>query len=295
VLVLFQTTNKHKRTGTYIVKASVNVAVCVSTFVCVITTFCVSVEASSVRVLNCVLVSVCRTGGGVSVTTSVVTCVTTCAGSVSVLVASSVSVDSTAGRVGAVRVEISVAIVVAVVIDTGRVSVIAGSVSVTAGSVTAGRVCVTAGSVSVTAGNVTAGKVVVTKTVPSTVIVVGRGTESVVMRVSGWVKVLVLYTCQQLVSWLAASLHASNKKQKAKKHEHEHDHDAVGGLSRDVSCRDRLLVSMVQMVESESRCILGPDVNLSKSTKSVSTRTKNQHLFELDSCRLYIPTRYPIV
>jgi hypothetical protein len=292
VLVLSQTTNKHKRTGTHIVKASVNVAVCVSTFVCVITTFCVSVDASSVRVLNCVLVSVCRTGGGVSVTTSVVTCVTTCAGSVSVLVASSVSVDSTAGRVGAVRVEISVAIVVAVVIDTGRVSVIAGSVSVTAGSVTAGRVCVTAGSVSVTAGNVTAGKVVVTKTVPSTVIVVGRGTESVVMRVSGWVKVLVLYTCQQLVSWLAASLHASNKKQKAKKHEHEHD--VVGGLSRDVSGRVRLLVSMVQMVEFGSRCILGPDVNLSKSTKSVSTRTKNQHLFELHSCRLYIPTRYPI-
>jgi hypothetical protein len=292
VLVLSQTTNKHKRTGTHIVKASVNVAVSVSTFVCVITTFCVSVDAWSVRVLSCVLVSVCRTGGGVSVTTSVVTCVTTCAGSVSVLVASSVSVDNTGGRVGAVRVEISVAIVVAVVIETGRVSVTAGRVSVTAGSVTAGRVSVIAGRVSVTAGNVTAGKVVVTKTVPSTVIVVGRGTESVVMRVSGWVKVLVLYTCQQPVSWLAASLHASNKKQKAKKHEHEHD--VVGELSRDVSGRVGLLVSVVQMVESGSRCILGPDVNLSKSTKNVS-KNRNQHPFELHSCRLYILTRLPIV
>jgi hypothetical protein len=162
-------------------------------------------------VLNCVLVSVCSTGGGVSVTTSVVTCVVTCAGSVSVLVESSVSVESTGGRVGAVRVEISVAIVVAVVIDTGRVSVTAGRVTagrVTAGSVsvTAGRVSVTAGRVSVTAGRVTAGRVVVTKTVPSTVMVVGKGTEVVVTRVSDWVKVLVLYTCQRLVSCLAASL-----------------------------------------------------------------------------------------
>ena len=165
--------------------------------------------------LSSVLVSVCSTGGGVSVTTNVVTVVTTSAGNVSVLVESSVSVESTAGRVGAVRVEISVAIVVAVVIDTGRVSVTAGRV--TAGRVTAGSVSVTAGRVSVTAGRVTAGRVVVTKTVPSTVIVVGRGTDSVVIMVSGWVKVLVLYTCQRLVSWLAASLNASkNKKPKAR-------------------------------------------------------------------------------